>query len=281
FGETVDAKALSLEIPAQVYLPPCPSSFVGGDVVTGMLACGFAESGKNALLMDIGTNGEVALGGKNRILCSSTAAGPAFEGAHISCGMAGVTGAINKVGVVRGKLIIETIGGGPARGLCGSGLLSAIALFVRAGVIDETGRIADGAGRYFTEVDGQPALKIADGITLTQKDIREVQTAKAAVSAGVKTLIHEMGIDNAQVGTLYIAGGFGNYMDADDARQIGLVPDGIALESVGNAAAAGAALILLDSSFMEKAGALQRACTHTELGNNPYFMDQYVDSMYF
>ncbi|MDL2237568.1 ASKHA domain-containing protein [Christensenellaceae bacterium OttesenSCG-928-K19] len=281
FGETIRAKEIGIELETGIYLPPCISSFVGGDITTDMLACGFADSKEYLLLMDIGTNGEVALGNKERILSSSTAAGPAFEGAHISCGMAGVKGAINKVYTMRGRLEVETIGGEPARGICGSGLLDAIAVFVKAGAIDETGRIAEEENRFITEVDGEPALKIADEIIVTQKDIREVQTAKAAVSAGVETLIHEMGIDKEEIKQVYIAGGFGNFMDVESARAVGLIPADLPTQSVGNAAAAGASLVLLDDSFQQKAAAVKDVSGHTELGNNPFFMEKYVDNMYF
>ncbi len=282
FGYETTMGELGL-VPAQAacYLPPCISAFVGADIVTGLLAAGFAKDENNCLLMDIGTNGEVALGGKNGIVSSSTAAGPAFEGAQISCGMAGVRGAINRVYAAAGKLRYDTIGGEKPRGLCGSGLLDAIAVFCRAGALDETGRIDEECPLCEKSAEGEVALRVAEGILLTQKDIREFQTAKAAVAAGVLALMHEKGIAHHEIETIYLAGGFGNYMDVSSAREVGLIPKEIHVKSIGNSAASGAALLLLDDSFRAQAEKLKQISNHVELGGNPYFMEKYIDCMYF
>lgn len=283
FDEFINAGSIGLNIKeASLYLPPCISSFVGADITTDMIAAGFSADLKGYyLLMDIGTNGEVTLGNREGIVASSTAAGPAFEGAHITCGMAGVNGAINSVYAKQGKLEYTTIGGGEAKGLCGSGLLDAIALFTGAGAINGTGKIVQKDNPYAFEHEGMAALRIAENVFLTQKDIREFQTAKAAVAAGVLTLMHDSGVRESDIDKLFLAGGFGNFMNIESARLVGLVPKGIETVSMGNGAAAGAAMLLLDNSYIQHAKAIKDMSRHVELGNSPYFMEKYVDCMYF
>ncbi len=278
FGETRRGSALGLAVgAAEVYLPPCVSAFVGADITCGMLAADFPR-GEKLLLVDLGTNGEVALKCGDAVFATSTAAGPAFEGAHISCGMAGVPGAVSRVFALDGELGCEVIGGGEARGLCGSGLLDAVAVFAGAGAMDETGRILPDS-RFYIEREGQAALKITENVYLSQRDVREFQMAKAAVHAGIQTLLHHAGIAAQDLGRLYIAGGFGSYMDMDSALAVGLVPRARESVCVGNAAAAGAAQLLLDAQAIADAELLQTISKHVELGSDPYFMEQYMDSM--
>ncbi len=274
---------------AEVYLADCISAFVGGDITTAILASGMAESDDVTLLLDIGTNGEVALGSSQSILVTSTAAGPAFEGAQLSCGMASVKGAVNSVDVMRGEVSFTTIGDAVPKGICGSGVVDAIALALRAGLIDETGRIADEdeviepLRRYLTEAAGMPALKIADGIVITQKDIREIQTAKAAIAAGILSLLHRAGAALDSVKKLYLAGGFGNYMVPENAVEIGLLPRGLSdrICPIGNAAGAGAVMALLSSNELKKCQTIRNMGRHVNLEGNPYFMEKYVDCMLF
>ncbi|MBC5647009.1 ASKHA domain-containing protein [Christensenella tenuis] len=284
FGCYESAEKLGIALPgAQCYLTPCMSAFVGGDITSALLATGFAGSDEICLLMDIGTNGEVAIGNKDFILSTSTAAGPAFEGAQISCGMAGVKGAINSVDALQGKLKTTVIGGGNAQGLCGSGLLDTIALMRKIGVIDETGRIADETGsRFIGEKDGEPVILITDQVFITQKDIRELQTAKAAVAAGVLSLVKEAEMQVKDIKRVYLAGGFGNYMNQQSATEIGLLSaDFREVISVGNAAGAGASMALFDRAYEKDMNHLCAVGKHVELGSNPYFMDKYVECMYF
>ena len=290
FGQYHDASGLGVDLPGvKAYLVPCISAFVGGDITSAILASRFFESDDLCLLLDIGTNGEVALGSKHGIFVTSTAAGPAFEGAHISHGMAGVPGAINSVFADRGKIGVTTIGDKKAQGLCGSGLLDAIALILDTGLIDETGRIlssekADDLKKaYITEYNGLPALKIHEDIVLTQKDIREVQTAKAAVAAGVLSLLHHAQKDISDVQKVYLAGGFGNFLDKRSAVRIGLLPKEAEgkIVPIGNAAGSGAIMTLLSDTFFNMNQQIADAGKHVELGSNPYFMDKYIDCMYF
>ena len=284
FGKVMPGKTLGLVLEeAECYLTPCMSAFVGGDITSALLATGFAQSGEICLLMDIGTNGEVAIGNRDFILSTSTATGPAFEGAHISCGMAGVKGAINAVSALQGKLSMSIIGGGKPLGLCGSGLLDAVALMRRAGVIDETGRIADETGsRFVEERDGEFVITITDDIFISQKDIRELQTAKAAIAAGVLSLVREADMEISNISRVYLAGGFGNYMDQQSAQEIGLLSSEFKeIITVGNAAGAGAIMALFDAKCRKEMEQLRAVGKHVELGSNPYFMEKYVDCMYF
>lgn len=284
FGYYESAEALGIDLPgSRCYLTPCMSAFVGGDITSALLAAGFAETDETCLLMDIGTNGEIAVGNKDFVLSTSTAAGPAFEGAHISCGMAGVKGAVKHLDVLQGKLTLEVIGGGEAQGLCGSGLLDAIAWMRKIGVVDETGRIAaESESRFIGEKEGAPVIRITDRIFITQKDIRELQTAKAAMAAGVLSLLREAGLQAHDIRRVYLAGGFGNYMDRRSAAEIGLLPRGFReITSIGNAAGMGAVMALFDEG---SENAMKHICSvgkHVELGSNPYFMEKYVESMYF
>lgn len=284
FGCNMSAAEMGIDLPeATCYLTPCMSAFVGGDITSALLATGFAQSDEVCLLMDIGTNGEVAIGNKEFILSTSTAAGPAFEGAQISCGMAGVKGAINSVQALQGKLETSVIGGEKAQGLCGSGLLDTIALMRSIGVIDETGRIAEETkSRFIGERDGELAVLITDEVFITQKDIRELQTAKAAVAAGVLSLVKEANMEMKDIRRVYLAGGFGNYMNQKSATEVGLLSkDFNEIISVGNAAGAGAVMALFDGDYEADMKRLCAVGKHVELGSNPYFMEKYVECMYF
>ena len=274
---------------AEVYLTDCISAFVGGDITTAILASGMCGSEDLSLLLDIGTNGEVALGSSKMLLVTSTAAGPAFEGAQLSCGMASVKGAVNSVDVLQGEVNFTTIGDALPKGICGSGVVDAIALALKVGLIDETGRIADEdeviapLRRYLTEHGGMPAMKIADGIVITQKDVREIQTAKAAIAAGVLSLLHHAGTALGSVKKLYLAGGFGNYMVPENAVTIGLLPRELSdrIYPVGNAAGAGAVMALLSGDELSKCKAIRNLGRHVNLEGNPFFMEKYVDCMLF
>jgi len=290
FGYSAKASELGLIVKeADVYLTDCISAFVGGDITTAILASGMFESEDLCLLLDIGTNGEVALGNKNGIRGTSTAAGPAFEGAQLSHGMASVKGAINSVYVLKGEIEFTTIGDTEPKGICGSGVVDALAVALRAGLVDETGRIKDAdevvepLRKYLTEENGMSALKIAGDIVITQKDIRELQTAKAAIAAGVLALLHDAGEELGSVKKLFLAGGFGNYMVPENAVTIGLLPKETAdrIETIGNAAGAGAVMVLLSETYKKQCKAIKRAGQHVNLENNPFFMDKYVDCMMF
>ena len=290
FGYTRTGKELGLAmINAEVYLTPCFSAFVGGDISSAVVASGMSEKEEVSLLMDLGTNGEVAIGNKDKLFVTSTAAGPAFEGSQIECGMAGVKGAVCSVYTLDGELLFETIGGGSPKGICGSGILDLTSLFVKLGAIDETGAIADKSDvpdeikKYIGERDGSPSIELTEGVYLTQKDIRQIQTAKAAVAGGVRCLIHDSGFDADDIKNVYIAGGFGNFMDQESAISIGLIEEQYRerIRCIGNAAGKGAAMALLNHRYRKEGERVCGISEHVELGSNPVFMECYVECMMF
>jgi uncharacterized 2Fe-2S/4Fe-4S cluster protein (DUF4445 family) len=252
------------------YLAPCISAFVGADVTAAMLACRLDER-ENALLVDIGTNGEMVLSTDGRLLACSTAAGPCFEGAGISCGTAAVTGAIHRVRAVGREILFETIDGAPPIGLCGTGLVDAVAALLTIGVIDETG--------YMEE----PYTFGDSDVVLTPEDVRAYQLAKSAIRSGIDTLLHFAGLAPDDVSALYLAGGFGSYLNAQSAAQTGLLPAELASRTVaiGNGAGMGAAMMLLGDQSLARAKELAAATESVELANSPYFATAYMNNMYF
>ena len=293
FGEVYDAHRLGL-LPnenAVAYFAPCFASYVGGDIACGMIASGLDACRERVLFVDIGTNGEIGLATEKGLYFCSAAAGPAFEGAHIACGMAGIPGAIGRVFVRNGEILYETVDGAPARGICGSGILDAVAVMLDTGLLDETGLIAekDEAGefsRYIDEDEDGNAVFVLDkerNIYICAKDIREIQLAKAAVCAGVRTLLHESGIEAESLSRVVIAGGFGSHLRAYSISRIGLLPpiDIGKYEFVGNAAGAGAVAILLGREPRASAETVCLKSAYTELSTSAYFMEKYIDEMMF
>ena len=254
-----------------VYLPRCMHAFVGADITCAVLASGQCESNEISLLCDAGTNGELSLWKDGALLVTSTAAGPAFEGAGISCGCGSVRGAIDRVWIEDGALKIHTIGDEPAVGVCGSGLIDAVAAGLALGVIDETGALED------------DEFTLAEGVALQPRDIRAVQLAKAAIAAGIETLMEEAGVGADDVRTLYLAGGFGSHMNAQSAAAIGLFPKDLAprVKVLGNAALSGAAELLLDTDLQRRTREIAALARHVNLGGNPKFNEHYMDQMFF
>lgn len=253
------------------YLPPCMNAFVGADITCAVLASGMCEHSATSLLCDVGTNGEIALWKDGILRVTSTAAGPAFEGAGISCGCGSVRGAIDRVWVQDGELAIHTIGDAPAVGICGSGLIDAIAALLELGILDETGALDD------------DEVILSNGVALLQSDIRSVQLAKAAIAAGIETLLEESDISCEEIDTFYIAGGFGSHLNIDSAVKIGLFPAQLQnnVQVLGNAALTGTAQLLLDKACLTKLQALAASSIHCNLGGNPTFNEHYMEQMLF
>ena len=268
----------------KAYIPKCISAYVGADITCGILASGMLERDESSILVDMGTNGEMAyFGGSEKVLkTASTAAGPAFEGAGIFMGIPANEGAINKVYVENGKIKYTTINSSKPVGICGSGLIDCIAVMLSEGILDETGIINDFGHKHLdiiTEQDDKPAFMIGDsGVIITSKDIRQIQLAKSAIKSGILTLL-----EGERVDTLYIAGGFGAYINIENAEIIGLIPKGVYKETkiLGNSALTGASLIFLSENELSKSEKISEAATTTELSANPDFMDYYVDNMFF
>jgi uncharacterized 2Fe-2S/4Fe-4S cluster protein (DUF4445 family) len=274
FGETLTACDLGLTaLPpaAPVYLPPCIAAFIGADTVTATLASDLREIPETALLCDIGTNGEMVLWHENTLYACSTAAGPAFEGAGISMGMSGRVGAIDRVWVTDGEIQAHVIGEADPVGLCGSGLVDAVAALLDTELLDETGYLED-----------DPAAILAP-VEIIQEDIRAVQLAKSAIHAGMRTLIDTAGLDCEEVATLYIAGGFGSYLDVKNAGKIGLLPEELTdrVTVLGNAALTGAAMLLLCEEFRPVCEKQAQETRIVELATNPVFVSEYMERMMF
>lgn len=253
------------------YLPPCLHAFVGADTTCALLASGMLTRPETALLCDVGTNGEIALWHRGQLYIASTAAGPAFEGAGISCGCGSIPGAIERVWVEDGALRVRAIADEKPVGLCGSGLVDAAAALLEMEIIDETGAM-----------DGD-AYELAEGVPLTQRDIRALQLAKAAIAAGMDSLLHAARCPESEVAAVYLAGGFGSHLSIAGAVRIGLIPPALAdrVRVIGNAALDGAAMFLMDAAVRAKAEAIRHQVQHVRLDGNAYFSQRYVDAMMF
>lgn len=265
---------------ADVCVLPGISAFVGGDIVSGLYEIDMDRRDGTVLLIDLGTNGEIALGSCGRILAASTAAGPAFEGGNIRCGTGSVAGAISGVSINGDGVRIKTIGKRQPVGICGTGVIEAVAELAGRGIIDETGRLC---GRYFA--GGYPLAKAADGadILLDQKDIRQVQLAKAAVRAGIETLLLRCHVRKEDVSGVYLAGGFGLYLDSEKAARIGMLPKELAhkMRAVGNSSLDGAVKCLLCRDGKERLRKIAESAREINLSADPDFNRFYVEYMYF
>lgn len=271
---------LGMQGAARVEILPGISTYVGGDIVAGLYACGFSKEEKICLLVDLGTNGEMALGNRHRILTASTAAGPAFEGGNISWGMGSVAGAICSVRLEQRKARIQTIQEKPPVGICGTGVVEVTAELLREGLVDDTGLLEE---EYFQEGFPLGTTEDARQITFTQKDIRELQLAKAAIRAGIETLMLRYGITPEQVGRVYIAGGFGYHLDAEKAIAIGMLPEAFAnrTRAVGNSSLAGAAAYLRDEKGAAAIRDLLKVSEEISLSLDEDFNDLYMEAMMF
>jgi len=271
------------------------AGFVGADTTAVALATGFDSVKQVSLAIDIGTNGEVVLAAKGKLLAASCAAGPAFEGAKITCGSRAAQGAIEAVVLADNEIDLDVVGGTKPVSICGSGLIDAVAVLLDLGVIDNTGRfnlkakLSQTVARRLIEIKQQPAFVLAcddkgkPSVYLTQKDIREVQLAKAAIRTGIRLLQKRLNIDDAEIKQIYLAGAFGNYIRRESALRIGMLPD-IPVEriqSIGNAASSGAQLILISSHCRSIAAELARKIQYIEIANEPDFQSTFADSIPF
>ena len=277
-----------------VILLPGVSGYVGADIIAGIVAIGLHEAKGRSLFLDLGTNGEIAFGGKAGIICCATAAGPAFEGAGIEMGTGGVTGAIDAVWIDGDTVCFSTLGKKPATGICGSGLIDALAVFLDCRLVDETGRVADEdearalpptLAAMIGEGPRGPVIFLdrARGIYLSQGDVRAAQLAKAAIAAGIDTLLRVAGVGVGEVDRLYLAGGFGSLLDVRSATRIGLLPAELAdrVIVVGNASGAGATAACVSRHRLDDCDRARAACSYVELSSRPDFNEAYVERMMF
>lgn len=291
FGDELSAwEGLPTAENTKIYYAPCISSYVGGDITAGMLACDLENDDGPTVFIDIGTNGEIATKIGDRYFCCATAAGPAFEGAEISHGMAAISGAISHVDWKDG-LKLTVIGDAMPEGLCGSGLLDALALLLDTGAVDETGRILDAdeiehpIRDYIGKAEGKNAFFLSreHNVYLSAADIRKLQLAKAAIAAGIQTLLVAAEIDASDVKSFILAGGFGSYLDRDSAARIGLFPKEFlpVTRSLGNTAGEGAALALCSADNRALLGKIREKCSYIELSDSLVFNEQFVEQMMF
>ncbi|NMA96029.1 MAG: DUF4445 domain-containing protein [Clostridiales bacterium] len=283
----------------KIVIPPMISGYIGADAIAAILSCNMHKDEEISLLIDIGTNGEIALGNKDGIVLCSTAAGPAFEGARIECGLGGVEGAINRV-FIHEELEFTTIKDAPAIGICGSGIVDVVAQMLKVGLIDSTGRMLsiDEIDDTFPKnikdrvvsINDQPALILqtddkspTGDIYISQKDIREVQLAKGAIAAGIEILIDDMNISYEDIDNVYLAGGFGNYIDHTHAADIGLIPDALKnkIKTIGNGAGVGAKMMLLSKHMKKEADSIRDMSRYIELSARIDFQTIFVDLLEF
>ncbi|RKY70703.1 MAG: hypothetical protein DRQ14_08550, partial [Candidatus Latescibacterota bacterium] len=259
------------------------------DIVGGILATGLWEVEAPTLLVDIGTNGEMVLSADGRMMACSAAAGPAFEGARIRHGMRGAPGAIDSV-VVEGEVKFTTIGDESPRGICGSGLVDAVAEMLRVGVLEPSGRIRspeefegpENLKARIVEGEGGYDFVLTEGIRITQRDVRELQLAKGAIRAGIEVLRREMEVEDGEL-TVLLAGAFGNYINKKSALRIGLLPpvDEGKVVPVGNAAGEGAKLVLRSRRELERAQEIAKKVRYVELSARPELMELLAEYMLF
>lgn len=296
FGREFNPLDIGIENCQTMIIFPAVSGFVGGDITAGMMET--VNRNELTLYLDIGTNGEMALGKGDRYVCCATAAGPAFEGAQIELGMPASKGAVDKVWLEGRRIKYSVIGNDRPVGLCGSGLIDALAVLLKAGIIDENGTILSGQElpilfrSYVFEVEAEDAAQstetslavhIAPGVYITQEDIRKLQLAKGAIAAGIEVLFKEYGCMPCNIDVLTFAGGFGNYIDKASAAAIGLFPQELLdkAKEVGNAAGNGAVSAALSQDAWERALDISGDMRYIELASYPHFDEMYVEHMNF
>lgn len=296
FAREFNPLDIGLENCQTMIIFPAVSGFVGGDITAGMMET--VNCNELTLYLDIGTNGEMALGKGDRYVCCATAAGPAFEGAQIEMGMPASRGAVDKVWLEGRRIKYSVIGNDRPVGLCGSGLIDALAILLKAGIIDENGTILSGQElpilfrSYVFEQEAEDAAQssesslavhIAPGVYITQEDIRKLQLAKGAIAAGIDILFKEYGCKPCDLDILTFAGGFGNYIDKASAAAIGLFPPELLdrAKEVGNAAGNGAVSAALSQEAWESALDISGKMRYIELASYPHFDEIYVEHMNF
>lgn len=273
-AKTVDAAScLPVCSHARLLIVPDIAGFLGADTVACVLATKLDQQEAVTLLVDIGTNGEMVLGNRHRMAACSTAAGPALEGASIRFGMRGQQGAIDHVWMENGAITCSVIGGGEAVGICGSGLIDAIAVALDAGLINHRGRIQN----------EERLIRLTEQVFLTQEDIRQVQMAKGAIAAGIEQMAAHLGISLHEIGQVYLAGAFGTFMNPDAACRIGLLPAALKgkTEAVGNAAGSGAKMLAAHGQALAHAQQLVSRIEFIELASVPEFQRCFAKNMRF
>jgi len=267
-------------IQSRVSIMPGIAAYVGSDIVMGVLNCNMDLKDEIALLIDIGTNGEMVIGNKSRLMCLATAAGPAFEGANISCGTGCVDGAINAIYIEGDTFKFTTIGNNSPVGICGSGVIDMVYSSLSYGIIDETGHIENAELKEGIMISDSPE---STKISFSQKDFREVQLAKSAIRTGIDILISRFGCSYGDIKRVYIAGGFGSKMDIKSAVGIGMIPqalEGIVV-SIGNSALGGAIDYILDKNNDDRVNRILHITEYVDISKDKNFNDLFIDNLTF
>jgi uncharacterized 2Fe-2S/4Fe-4S cluster protein (DUF4445 family) len=289
----ISAKELGISINPQgiLHVMPSVASYIGGDTVAGVLACGLADRPETTCLIDIGTNGEIVIGNNEWMLSCSASAGPAFEGGDTKCGMRATRGAIQKVEINDGKVSFGTIGKAKARGICGSGLIDIIYELARNSIVDIDGkfrasiedkRIIKENGEREYVVAFPEATEAGRALVIAQTDIDNIMRSKAAIFAAIKSLTDYAGLTFDQLTRIYVAGGFGNYLNIEKAVGIGLLPDipRERIEFIGNSSLIGARMALVSAYAFEKSVTISQEITNIELSHFAPFGDEYMAALY-
>lgn len=258
---------------AELLIIPDISGYIGADTLGCILATEIYKKEEITLIIDIGTNGEMVMGNRNRMIACSTAAGPALEGANIRFGMRGTEGAIDHVWLEEGSVKFSVIGGGEAKGICGSGLIDTVATALNMGLINKRGRIQN-TDHIFC---------MTEKISITQEDVRQVQLAKGAICAGILLMAKQLGVEIKDIQKVQLAGAFGNYLDPVSACRIGLLPEKLLdrIEAVGNAAGSGAKILACDQSLLPLTRKLTEKVEFLELGSLHEFSGTFARTMMF
>ena len=267
---TISELGWNFRVEGEIRFYPSIGSFVGSDILAGIAATGMHKNDNYCALIDLGTNGEMVVGNKNQLICASTAAGPAFEGTNISMGMRATTGAVSSFKLIDNKIVANVIGNVSAKGVCGSALVDAVALLREQELLGIFGEINSGDSR----------IELIKGISLTQKDINEFQLAKAAIAAGLEILCQKISIQLTDIHNIYIAGGFGNYINTLHLVQTGMIelPES-KIRKMGNTALIGAKMFLFqDTNSVDE---IRKKIEHINLESHPDFQNIYVDKMQF
>jgi len=267
-----------------VILLPSASAYVGADIISGIVATAFINKNNNAIFIDIGTNGEIVVNCRGELIASSTAAGPALEGMNISCGLRAIEGAMDKFKIDENfSLVYSTIGGEKAIGICGSGLLDIASAFVKAGVVEKSGRFNSKMDEKLKVRLRDKKFYITEDIYVSQKDIRQIQLAKGAISAGIIMLLKELDIKIEEIDEVVIAGAFGYHVEAESIKTIGLIPKGFngEVSFVGNSSVEGAALAAINDKMVNKMTEIKEKLKVVELSTKADFQDFFVRELNF
>ncbi len=294
-GKCFPVEDFGLEVnpAARVYVPPVAHAFVGSDVGAGLLMCSDFFDGKGTtLFIDAGTNGELGISANGKWVVTSTAAGPAFEGMGISCGMRAGVGTVEAVFTASDSLLLGTVGNAPARGICGSGIIDLVACLLQFKVIEKSGRmrrpsnikgIPKKVSACMKEIDGFAAFELAEGVYFTQEDVRQVQLAKGAIRAAIDLFLAETNTSSDSVQSVILAGGFGYSLEPDNLEAIGMIPQGMSekVHFAGNTSRLGCIRLLVNASERRFIEEKMSRVEHISLAERPEFMEMYVANMRF